>query len=235
ERRSEPLRYLAAGTFVGLGFIPQGVHLLKIAVCGSFTLRCEPLLDVVEAAGEFLIGPSERSFRIDPEMPGNIGYDKQEIAELFGHALQALSLPRLVGTARIVRQDGFLQLRQFLPQLVEHGCQTGPIEPDPCGFPLQLDSPYQSRKGQRDIAQKASFSATRWLCPVSGDPLFGLSLFGLLRSLDPLPRAFLQALSPLLWRAENMRMPAQHLPGDAIRDIVEIEGADLLGHARVID
>ncbi len=77
--------------------------------------------------------------------------------------------------------------------------------------------PFQCRQGHGKPVKNAGFSRARAARALGG--------------LDVLPGAFLRPRILLGLCAENVRMAAQHLVADAARDVVEIEGAGLLGHA----
>ncbi len=59
--------------------------------------------------------------------------------------------------------------------------------------------------------------------------------FASLRLLGTLPEPGRGAGCALLRAAEHVRVPADHLGGDGVDDVVEGEGVLLLGHTRVID
>ena len=97
-------------------------------------------------------------------MPGEVGHDKQQIAEF------------LKGMVRVARLAQFLRL---FGDLVDHLIGRGPVKPHPRGALLQFDRAHQGRQPHGHAIQHAGFC----LCGALGGlyllPVAGL-LFGAL-------------------------------------------------------
>ena len=110
---------------------PTGGPSRPASIARARALRSQQLLDAAEAADEFLVRRPQSAFGIDLQVPGHVGDDEQQVAEL----LADLRLLR-VCTDVLAIPDGLLELAQLLLQLVEDGGERGPVEPDLGGFVL---------------------------------------------------------------------------------------------------
>ena len=89
---------------------------------------------------------------------------------------------------------------------------VGPVEPGPRSAFLQLGRPFERRQRQRNPGQRAL-----------------VSFIGALLGLDHLP----QMMAALGRVAEDMRVAALELVGNAVHDIVEGKQASFVSHASV--
>src|SRR5690625_3248339 len=111
-----------------------------------------------------------------------------------------------------------LQFVKLLVNLVEDRAHFGPVKADPRGPPLQLPGAQERGKREGDAIERA-------LLPACG--AFGrLYLF---------PAPLLRILAAIVRLIKNMRMPIDEFVGDRLRNLIEVEAAFLLRHARVED
>src|SRR5262249_49186562 len=152
-------------------------------------------LDASEAAHELLVGRPQCCFGVDPQVAGDVGGDKQQVAEL----LFDLAWVRQLPVAGLASAGGhrLLELADLLPELVEHGCQRRPVEADASGFVLQLEGACERRQRDWNIVQDALWR-----------PAFlgwgGGRILRALLGLDPLPEAGPRASRALDLAAEYM-------------------------------
>ncbi len=147
-------------------------------------------------------------------MARDIRNGEEEIAELLACALRHA---RIRGFVR--RLYGRLELVELFFRLVENGRHASPIEPNLGRTLLKLHRARQRGERKRYVAEAGA--------GVNAAP------FGLLRILDPSPHVGGEELLALRV-AEDVRMPPQHLPRDAVYDVGEVEPAFFRGHLRVI-
>ena len=116
----------------------------------------------------------------------------------------------------------FRQLPQFLLKLAKHGFDIRPIKTQPCGPFLELFGTQKGRQCRWHIVEGAGV----W--PVAGRCLASAFAF-----LVGLPVARCRIIGPTVRIPEHMRMPGKHLGCDCAGNVIEIEGVEFLGHARV--
>ena len=111
----------------------------------------------------FWLASAQGGFRIELQMPRDVGHHEQHVAEFFfdGRFRLAFGEPAgsggLVGSfffaSRIRRQSHLFELGDFFLELVEDGRQAWPVEADLGGFVLQLDGSRQSRQADRNVGE----------------------------------------------------------------------------------
>ena len=152
-----------------LCFVPECIHFFERRLRRRFAVLCETRFDMRETANEFAIGGAERSFRIELQMPRDVGHDEQHVAELFFNCAFQLAFREPAGRRGhggsifctwIGGKGDFLEFGDLFFQLVEHRREVRPIEADARGFVLQLDGAGQSRKADGNISKSRRRSGT---------------------------------------------------------------------------
>ena len=152
----------------GLRLDPELFHLVEDWPRRGSCLPREALLDGREAPLELGVGAPQGAFGIDLEMAGKIGDREQKIADLVLDPVGA-------------RPGGFLNLLQFLVDLVDDLSGLGPVEPDLRGLGGQLLGAGQGGQGRGTPARKPASSPRARPALAGGTPL------GLLLGLDLVP------------------------------------------------
>ncbi len=156
------------------------------------------LLDIAEALVEFPGGFLERAFGVDIQLAGNVYQGEQHVAQFFLYR------------GGILGSQGGLKLVLFLPQLVQHGFDGGPVETHRGGLFLAALSLNEGGQGAGDAFQNA-------------DPV------GLFRFLDALPVEFDGFGITHIGVAKHMGMAADQLGGNPGEDFADVELIFFLG------
>ena len=114
---------------------------------------------------------------------------------------------------------GVTQLGNLLLDLGQDRGGRSPVEPDAGGAFLQLERTRQCREGKRHVGQYAAVVAARRA----------------FRRLAVLPHGPKRRAPRHLLRAEHVRMPLDHLVGDRVGDLLEVEPPLLSADLRVVD
>jgi hypothetical protein len=144
---------------------------------------------------------------VELEVACQVGDAEQEVAELV--------LQPVAGRAHC---DLAAQLGDLFFHLVEHLVHMRPVEADAGGAPGQLLGAGEGGHAERHAVE----------CAAGG-------FFGALGCLLRFPVRGLRVRVRHRRVAEDMRVAAHHLIGDAAGDVLESEGLLLLRHARVVD
>src|SRR3569623_310619 len=99
----------AVPVFLGLGALPQRLHIGETGVRRRAPFRRQPLFDAAETPFETIVGFAQRGFRIDLGIACDVAAHQQEIAQLVAQLLQVAAFVRLrlfVGFLDSVRHDG---------------------------------------------------------------------------------------------------------------------------------
>ena len=158
---------------------------------------------------------AQRGAHVDLGVPGQVGGDEQQVADL---VLQALA----VGLDRAAAELG-AHLLDLLVQLGDHRLRAGPVETGARRARLQLQRALPLRQPARDAGQCGVIQFT------GGGALGALDLF-------PRGGLFLRIGGPGVGGpgvGEHVRVPAHHLVGDRGDNVVEAEGALLGRHLGV--
>src|SRR5262245_20674177 len=163
------------GLLVGLGLVPEVVHLCKGGLLrGLAPLRQCPF-DGGEAALEFPVGGPQRRLRVGVEMTGEVDHGEQEIADL----------RRRIGA--VAGRQFRLDLVRLLTDLGKHRTRAVPVGTGLAGLGLQLERTGQGRERHRDAGEGACLARrVRFLA----GSLAAIRLLGFLLGLDTLPKAF---------------------------------------------
>src|SRR5258708_5284995 len=199
-------------TMIFLYLAPQRFHFLKSGRVGRAASRGEQGLDAAEAALELAAGGAQRLLGIGLGPPRQVGHREKQVADLVGDARRGATGIQLRA-----------QLVDLLADLVEDRPQLAPFEADARGTALQLHGAGEGGERLADTGECALRLARR---RGAGAALGRLVL---------LPGKRLRRRVGDQRVAEDMGMAAQHLVGDRAGDVVEVEEAGLLGHARVKD
>src|SRR3569623_2441463 len=181
----------AVPVFLGLGALPQRLHIGETGVRRRAPFRRQPLFDAAETPIETIVGFAQRGFRIALGIACDVAAHQQEIADFMAQERR--------GAAR--RHLG-AQLGAFFFELRHHLLELFPIETDPRHAALQFYRAGQGRPGAVDAVQHARRSIAVLGRTLAG--LVALPLLALLRGVRH-PR-----------RAEHVRMAARELGDDGI-------------------
>src|SRR3954469_11412438 len=196
------------GALARFRLVPVAVHLLERALARSPSLVAKSILDVVEARLESPHGSAERLLGVDLHEAPEVREREEEIAEL----VLDLVLPAAPHRLR--------KLRELLAHLGEDSLDVRPIESDRRGLLGDALCPDESRKSDRHSAD----GAPRRLA-------LRLAFVGL----DPLPVLHHLARPRDVHVAEDVRVPAGQLLGDAVAHGSEVELPFLAGDAGLED
>ena len=163
---------------------------------------------MAEAALELAVGMAQGGFWIHIEVAGQVGADEQQVADLVQHPLRLAAAVQLGAD--------FVQL---LLHFLQHIAGVRPVEADAGGAPLELQGAEQGGQAGGHAVQSAG--------RLAGGLGLGLPL-GLLVIL-PGSGLGLGGLDHGI--SEDMGMAADHLFGDPVGHLAQIELAGLLGHA----
>src|SRR3569623_783514 len=130
----------AVPVFLGLGALPQRLHIGETGVRRRAPFRRQPLFDAAETPCETSVGVAQRGFRIDLGLACDVAAHQQESADFMAHARR--------GAAR--RHLG-AQLGDFFFELRHHLLEIFPIETDPRHALIQAEKrhAYACAQAQR--------------------------------------------------------------------------------------
>ena len=172
-----------------------------------------------EATPELGVGAADRHLGVDAGMAAEIDGGEDDVAEF------------LADRGGPAGGEGGAQFADLLLDLVENGFRLAPVETDLAGLLLEVERLAKRRLAARDIGKQAGLgSAVRLAEP---GPPFGA--FGLLGGLYLVPLGLDRIRRPRVGRTEDVRVPSDHLAGDRLDDVAEVEDLLLLGNAGMED
>ena len=177
-------------------------------------MRPQSVLDGAEAALELDVGAAQRLIGVDLQVAGQINHREEQVADLAGHGPPVGLRPVQLG----------LDLADFFPDLGKHQPCIVPVEAHRRRLGLQLVGAHQRRQAGRNAIQQ----------PLGRFAAVGGAL-GLLLGFFLLPEAFGGTGSTRILVTEDMRMAANHLGGDGLDHVAELEQAGFSRHLGVID